>query len=130
MGYEQPLFKVGLYPSDDDRSVTATNQFYGVMLGATKNNVVGTGQGNAAIVYPTAGGPIFGVLQNNPLQGEACELTCQGICKAKATGAFDVGDPLSVDAQGGFVKQSGTQTVVAYACEQGTSGAIVAIYLK
>lgn len=130
MGYEQPLFKVGLYPSDDDRHDIATNQFFAVALGPTKNNVVGTGAGNAVVVYPTAGGDIFGVLQNNPLQGQAAELTCAGITKARATGTFNVGDKLMVDAQGGFVAQSGDGTTVAIACEQATSGAIVAVRLK
>ena len=127
MGYEQPLYKVGLYPSDDDRSVEVSNQFYGVTIGVAKH-VVGTGAGNAAVVYPTAGGRIFGILQNNPIQGEACELTCEGISKAYATGTFTVGDELSVDAQGGFVKGSGG-TVVAVACEQATAGQIVAVRL-
>lgn len=129
MGYEQPLFKVGLYPSDTDRSQTATNQFYAVSLG-TAQNVVGTGQGNAAIVAPTAGGTIFGILQNNPIAGEACELTCMGISKAKATGSFSVGAALSIDAAGGFVAQSGSAAVVALACEQAVAGDVTSVYLK
>lgn len=128
MGYEQPLFKVGLFPSDDDRSNIVANQFYGVDLGVAQN-VVGTGQGNAAIVMPKAGGRILGVLQNNPIQGEACELTCAGITKAKATGDFSVGDELSVDAAGGFVKASGG-TVVGIACEQAVAGDVTSVFLK
>lgn len=128
MGYEQPLFKVGLFPSDDDRSNDVANQFFGVALGTAKN-VVGTNQGNAAIVMPKAGGSIVGILQNNPLQGEACELTCLGISKAKATGSFSVGDELSIDAQGGFVKASGG-TVVGIACEQAVAGDITSVLLK
>ena len=128
MGYEQPLFKVGLFPSDDDRSNDIANQFYGVDIGVAKN-VVGTNQGNAAIVMPTAGGRIIGVLQNNPIQGEACELTSAGICKAKATGTFSVGDELSIDAQGGFVKAS-NGTVVAIALEQAVTGDVTSVFLK
>ncbi|RYF12803.1 MAG: hypothetical protein EOO40_00285 [Deltaproteobacteria bacterium] len=127
--YEQPLFKVGLYPSDDDRTTIATNQFYGVMIGTAKH-VAGTGQGNAAIVYPKAGGAIFGVLQNNPQQGEAAELIAEGISKARAAGAFDVGDNLMVDATGAFLKGDGTGTVVAIACMKANGGDIVSIRLK
>jgi hypothetical protein len=131
MAIEQPLFKIGLFPSDDDRSNTALNQFFGVQVGVAKN-VVGTNTGNAAIVAPTAGGPIIGVLQNNPIQGEACELTALGITKARCTGAFSVGDALMVDAQGGFKKSDGgaSTTTVAIAVEQGVSGAIVSVLLK
>jgi predicted RecA/RadA family phage recombinase len=129
--YEQPLFKVGLYPSDDDRTTIATNQFYGVMLGNAKN-VAGTGKGNAAIVYPTANGPIFGVLQNNPMQGEAAELIAEGITKARASGAFSVGDLLMVDAHGAFLKSDGASstTVVAMAVMDADAGDVVSIRLK
>lgn len=131
MAIEQPLFKVGLFPSDTDRSNVALNQFFGVQVGVAQN-VVGTNTGNAAIVSPKAGGPIIGILQNNPIEGEACELTCLGISKARATGSFSVGDALMVDAQGGFLKSDGasTTTVVAIAVEQGVTGAIVSVLLK
>jgi hypothetical protein len=129
MGYEQPLFKVSIFASDDDRTSVAGNQFYGVALGTAKN-IVGHGQGNAAVVYPTAGGSIVGILQNNPLQGEACEMMWKGISKAKATGAFSVGDDLAVDAQGGFVKASGGAAVVATALEQAAVGDITTVYLR
>lgn len=128
MGYEQPLFKVSIFASDDDRTSVAGNQFVGVAVGTAKN-IVGHGQGNAAIVYPSAGGSIIGVLQNNPLQGEACELTCKGISKARAGGSFSVGDALSVDATGSFVKQAGTATVVGTALEQAVEGDITTILL-
>lgn len=124
MGYEQPLMKVGLFPSNDDRHLKVSNQFFGVMVGTATNGVVGAGQGNAAIVYPKAGGRIIGVLQNNPVPGEACELTCEGITKIAATGAFSVGDLLAVDAQGGFVKQDGEALPVAIALEQAVAGDI------
>lgn len=122
MGYEQPLMKVGMLPSNDDRHLKVSNQFFGVMIGTATNGVLGAGQGNAAVVYPQAGGRIIGVLQNNPLQGEACELTCEGITKVKATGEFSVGDLLAVDAQGGFVKADGSATPVAIAWEQAAVG--------
>lgn len=129
MGYEQPLFKVSIFASDDDRTSIVGNQFVGVALGTAKN-IVGHGQGNAAVVFPKAGGSIVGILQNNPLQGEACEMTWKGISKAKATGSFSVGDDLAVDAQGGFVKAASGNTVVAMALEQAVAGDITSVYLR
>lgn len=128
MGYEQPLFKVSIFASDDDRTNVANNQFVGVTV-ATAKNIVGHGQGNAAVAYPTAGGAIFGVLQNNPLQGEACELMCKGITKAKAAGSFSVGDALAVDATGAFVKQAGAAQITGIALEQAVAGDITTVYL-
>ncbi|RYF12845.1 MAG: hypothetical protein EOO40_00150 [Deltaproteobacteria bacterium] len=123
MGYEQPNYKVSIFASDDDRTIEVSNQFYGVDIGPAKH-IVGTDFGNGAVVYPKAGGRIFGVLQNNPLQGEACEMTCEGISKIYCTGEFAMGDDLAVDAQGGFVKASGSAKIVAIACESGKVGEI------
>ena len=53
MSFGQPLEKIGYLLSDDDRSIVAFNQFYGVHLGSAKN-IVGTGRGNAAVIKPKA----------------------------------------------------------------------------
>lgn len=128
MSVAQHLFKVGILSSDDDRSTVAFNQFYGVNI-ATAKNIVGFGQGNAAVVLPSAGGSFFGILQNNPVQGEACEITRCGISQAKATGAFSVGDMLKTDPQGGFVKAASGDTVVAQAMEQAVPGDITTVFI-
>lgn len=128
MSFGQPLEKIGYLLSDDDRSVVAFNQFYGVHMG-TAQNIVGTGRGNAAVIKPSAGGTFFGVLQNNPIQGEACELTRQGTTQAKATGSFANGDPLKLDDDGGFIKAASGDTVVATAIEQAVAGDITTVYI-
>lgn len=129
MSVSQHLFKVGFLSSDDDRTVKATNQFYGVHVGTAKN-IVGFGQGNSAILKPSAGGAFFGVLQNNPLQGEACEIARLGITQAKAGGSFANGDSLKLDDDGQFIKaDAGDTAVVAQALEQAVLGDITTIYI-
>jgi hypothetical protein len=130
MSYEQPLMKVGLFAADDDRSNLATNQYFGVNIG-TAQNITGAGQGNAAIVKTTVANSTFiGVLQNNPIQGESCELISKGITKARATGSFAVGANLKTDSSGGFVSAGSGDTVVAFALEQAVAGDITSIFLK
>jgi len=129
MSYAQPLMKVGQFPSNDDRSTVAFNQFYGVHIG-TATHIAGAGRGNAAILKPVDGGSFFGILQSNPQQGEACEITRCGISQAKATGSFAVGDKLKLDNDGGFVKGTvGTDTIVAQALEQAVAGDITTVYI-
>jgi len=128
MSYAQPLEKIGFLSSDDDRSIVADNQFYGVHLGTAKN-IVGAGRGNPAVVKPSAGGSFFGVLQNNPILGEACELTRKGTSQAKAGGSFAPGDSLKLDDNGAFVLAADGDTVVAQALEQAVLGDITTVYI-
>jgi len=128
MSFAQPLEKIGFLSSDDDRSVAAFNQFYGVHVG-TAANIVGAGRGNAAIIKPSAGGSFFGILQNNPVQGEACEITRKGTSQAKAGGSFANGDLLKLDDDGAFLKAADGDTVVAQAIEQAVLGDITTVYI-
>lgn len=127
MSYEQPLFRVGEFMSDTDRSNITTYQYAAVAIGVAQN-IVGSGQGNAALVAPTAGGAIMGVLQNAPFKGQAGELYTAGITKWRASGSFTVGDSLVVDANGYCQKGSGT--VVGIALEQAVAGDITTVLLK
>lgn len=128
MGFSQHLEKIGYLASDDDRTVTAFNQFYGVNVGPAAH-IVGTGRGNAAIVKPSAGGSFFGILQNNPMQGEACEVMRKGTSQAYAGGSFSPGDMLKTDGNGAFIKAGTGDTVVAQAIEQAVQGDITTVYI-
>lgn len=128
MSYAQPLEKIGYLSSDDDRSTVAFNQFWGVNIGPAAN-IVGAGRGNPAVIKPSAGGTFFGVLQNNPLQGEACEITRKGTSQAYAGGSFSPGDMLKTDGNGAFLKAGSGDTVVAQAIEQAVLGDITTIYI-
>lgn len=128
MSYNQPLQKIGFLPSDDDRSVVAFNQFYGVNIGPAAN-VHGAGRGNPAAIKPSAGGSFFGVLQNNPLQGEACEIVARGVTQAMSGGSFSSGDKLVTDGNGAFIKAADGQAPIATAIEQAVAGDITTIYI-
>jgi len=128
MSYAQPLEKIGFLASDDDRSVVAANQFFGVNIGTAKN-IVGAGRGNPAVIKPSAGGTFFGILQNNPILGEACEITRKGTSQAYAGGSFAPGDLLKTDDNGAFVKAADGDTVVAQAIEQAVLGDITTVYI-
>ena len=128
MSVTQPLEKIGYLSSDDDRSVVAFNQFYGVNIGPGAKTV-SPFRGNPAIVKPSAGGSFFGVLQNNPVQGEACEITRKGTTQAYAGGTFGVGDSLKTDGNGAIIKASSGDTVVAQAIESAVQGDITTIYI-
>lgn len=128
MSYAQPLEKIGYLSSDDDRSVVALNQFFGVHIG-TAAKIVGAGRGNPAIIKPSAGGSFFGILQNNPVQGEACEITRLGTSQAYAGGSFSSGDKLKLDGNGAFIKAAAGDTIVAQAVEQAVLGDITTVYI-
>lgn len=124
---EQPLFRVGQFMSDIDRTNITTYQYSAVYVGVGQN-IVGSGQGNAVLVAPTAGGSIIGILQDAPAQGQAGELYQAGISKWRASGSFTVGDKLVTDANGYCKKGDGE--VVAIALEQAVAGDITTVLLK
>lgn len=70
----------------------STKQFYGVKI--TANNQVN--------IITADGEPGFGLLQNDPASGEAAEVMCQGISKAKVNASTSVsaGDLWGYDSDG------------------------------
>lgn len=129
MAYEIPNFYVGVLPADIDMSSEATFQYTGVCV-YTAVSTVGTGVGGAALCPPSAtSSPIIGILQNNPQQGEAGQVLVQGVSKAQAGGAFNIGDLLMVNSSGLFVKATSTNFAVAQALEKAASGDITTVFL-
>lgn len=139
MGYEQPLMRLGLYPADVDLSGLTGNyynyQFAPIWLG-TAANIQGTGLGGAALqLIGTNTTPPLGILQNNPIQGEAglvLPIGCGGITKAKIAGTCAIGNVLTWNAGGtGLVAAaSGSGKFgIAIALETGSAGDISAVLL-
>lgn len=129
MAYEIPNFTVGVLPADADMSVEATYQFSGVCA-YTAVSTVGTGVGGAALCPPSAAStPIIGILQNNPQQAEAGTVLVQGVSKALAGGAFNIGDLLMVNSVGKFLKATAGNFAVAQALETAASGDITTVLL-
>jgi hypothetical protein len=124
MAYEIPLFKLGIFPADVDLSLESADQFAAVKI-APAANTQGAGNGvGSALSLPTAGGKILGILQNNPIVGEAGEVTVHGVSKVKAGGSFVAGDFLMTDGTGKLVLATTGNRAVAQALEAGVSGAI------
>lgn len=128
MSVSQPLEKIGYLSSDDDRSVVAFNQFYAVNVGPAKN-ITTTFKGNPAVIKPSAGGVFFGILQNNPVQGEACEITRKGTSQAYAGGTFTCGDSLKSNGDGALVKAAAGDAAIAVAIEAAVAGDITTVYI-
>lgn len=128
MAYEQPDFLIGCFKADTDMSSVAANQYTGVKL-ANSANTSGTGMGKAAIVKAGAGDQIIGVLQNNPIQGEAATICNTGISMIKVSSAGSVGDLMATDANGFFTKAGSGATAIGIALEDYTAGATTSMLL-
>lgn len=134
MSYEIPDFYVGVFPADIDMSALLTNgngsyQYTGVGV-YTAISVTGTGVGGAALIgLNVASGPMLGVLQNNPQQGEAGQVMIHGVTKVQAGGAFAPGDLLMTNSAGKFVKATGGNYAVAQALELAANNDITAVLL-
>ena len=119
---------IGFLKADVFMGSVAKNQYTGVALGASQNTS-GTGQGKAAAIAATAGQPIIGILQNNPIQGEPATICNSGVSMAKVSGSGSVGDLLAVDANGFFTKATSGQYAVAQALELYQTGETTSVLL-
>lgn len=129
MSYEIPSFYVGVLPADIDMSSESSFQYAGVCV-YTAVSTTGTGIGGAALINPGgASVPIIGILQNNPQQGEAGSVMVQGVSKALAAGAFNIGDVLMVNSAGAFLKATSTNYGVAQALEKAAIGDVTTVLL-
>jgi hypothetical protein len=125
--YEIPDFIVGNLEANVDMSLSSTWLYAGVAVGAAS----GVGLlGTAALVAPSAGGNILGVLQNNPGLAEAGTVMVSGVSKVKAAGTFAIGALLAVNSAGAFVAAVSGDYAVAQALQAGVSGTIVSALIK
>ena len=132
MSYEIPSFFVGVLPSDADLSVEASYQYTAVCVGAAANTL-GQGVGGAALQKPSSGaavGPAIGILQNNPVVGEAGVVMVHGVSKAICHTAWSIGQLLAVDAaSGGLIPATSGLYAVAQALENAAVGDISTVLL-
>jgi hypothetical protein len=125
--FEIPSFYVGVLEANVDMSSEATWQFTVVDVAPA----TGTGLlGEAALVAPASGAAGFGILQNNPQLGEAGNVMCLGVSKAKAGGTFAAGDLLMTNGSGFLVAVTTGNFAIAKALQAGASGNVVAVYLS
>jgi len=127
MGYEQPGFRVS-YPADVAMSTESVWEFAGVSVGAAAN-ITGTGVGGAAL-QAAGSAVVLGILQNNPIQGEAGDVVVTGISKAIAAATMAIGTLFTFNSVGAIIAAtSGTQAygIVLESC---VSGDITTVLLK
>lgn len=128
MAYEQPSFVVGVFPADADLSADVNQYCFAKVAAATAT--VGTGTGGAAVTKAGAGVPVLGVLQNNPMLGEAATVMCGGITKLIAGGTIAVGALIAADANGHAVTAATGAYAVGVALESAVANDIFTVLLQ
>ncbi|MFN3077022.1 MAG: DUF2190 family protein [Alphaproteobacteria bacterium] len=118
MAHEISGFRDGTPAAAADLSA---NQFYAVKITAA-NSVNLAGAGEAA----------YGILQNKPKSGQACDVMVVGVTKAQAGAAISAGAKLMIDATGRVVTFSGSaKTVVGVAKETAAAaGEVISVYFS
>lgn len=71
----------------------------------------------------------LGVLQNDPLQGDAAAVAYAGVSKCKLGANVAVGNRVAPDAAGALAPVSAGQFPIGVALEAGASGEIVSVLL-
>lgn len=131
MSYEIPGFSIGIFPANIDMSVEATWQFRFVDV-VVASATTGYGNGGAALGAPSGVGvPGLGIVQNNPMVGEAGLVMTDGVSKAVAGGTIALDALLMIkDASGSLITATSTNYAVAKALESAVSGDIFAVLVK
>lgn len=138
MSYEIPDFYVGVLPANVDMSDNGIDSLfqYSVVDVTVATATQGYGVGGAAIApAPSAGVPALGIIQHNPQLGEACQVMSEGVSKAQVGANVAIGQLLMAAAPNGsgvslLIPATSTNYAIARALETGSSGAIVAVYLR
>ena len=99
MAYEVPGFKLGTLLAGADLS---DKQYHAVKLNSS----------GAVIVAAALTDACLGVLQNNPVAGQPCEIMSNGVTKYKAGAAVAAGAALSCGADGRPITAAGAGTPV------------------
>ena len=88
MAYESP------------HGIKLTGLVAGANLSALQYTFVKLNAAGAVIAASAQGEDCIGVLQNDPLSGEECEIVCVGVTKAKADSAVNEMDAITTAADG------------------------------
>lgn len=130
--FEVPGFSIGCFAADVDMYAnvgTASGmQFNPVWLGTSTG--AWNYYGGALQQIGSHTDPPLGILQNNPIQGEAGTVMTDGISKCWANGTWAVGDPIGFDATGKLIKALSGKFSIGTAMMPGTQGVMSAIKLN
>jgi hypothetical protein len=72
-------------------------------------------------VQTSAGGQVYGILQNTPPSGGPADVGILGVSKAVAGASFSAGAVLACDSAGRLIAQTSTNIAVAIAIEAATA---------
>lgn len=121
--YEIPSFYLGVIEAEVDLS---SSQYLAVKPQAAS---AVSGTEGASLVLAGAGDPAIGILQNNPLAGEAGSVMIHGVSKAQLGGTVSVGSLLAVDGSGKLVVAASGNYIIGEALMAGVSGDIISVLL-
>lgn len=125
MAYEIPGQKLGVIPAE----VALTDKQFTAVVVQAQSAVVGTD--GATVNTPSASGDsILGILQNNPLAGEACDIMVTGVSKAVIQGSVTVGQLLMSVPGGKLAVATSGKLAVAQALQAGSDSDIVTVLLQ
>jgi len=85
--------------------------------------------GELAIGVAGSGDLALGVLQNDPLQGDASAVAYAGVSKVKTGANVAVGNRLAPDASGALVPAGSGDFPIGVALEAGVSGDVISVLL-
>lgn len=81
----------------------------------------GTGTAPTSTVASAGTDRVAGILQNDPIAGQPCDVAYGGDSKVVAGAAFAIGVGLMSDANGCAVTQTGVNNFIGYALAQATA---------
>lgn len=125
MALEIPGQKLGILPAE----VSLTTKQFTAVVVQTASAVVGTD--GASVNTPAASGEsILGILQNNPIQGEAADIMVTGVSKAVIQGSVSIGQLLMSVPGGKLAVATSGKLAVAQALQTGVDGNVVTVLLQ
>lgn len=119
MAFEEVLVAVSR-PAGADLSDWATHKFTGVKLDSSSNVV------KVSAITDT----VYGILQNDPKQGEAARVAIGGITKLRLAGTVAAGDQVSLNNAGRGVVAASTSKIIGTAVTGGVTGDIVSVSIS
>ncbi len=115
MAYEEALQTVTMIAGAD----LSSSQYLFVKTDSTAKTVVLCGDGEDA----------FGVLQDDPVSGQACTVAIGGVSKVKLGGSVTAGAAISSGASGVGNTSANGDYMLGYALADGSSGEIIPVKL-
>lgn len=124
--YEIPGWSLGVLPANQDMSSESSFQYTFVDVITAS----GAGLSGAAIAPPpSAGAACIGVLQNNPLLGEAAAVMVSGVTKMQLGTNVGINTKLMSNGSGLAIPATAGNFAIARALESGVTGDVIAVLL-